>query len=65
MHKVVLRPYRSEDIEVIIDGLEEVKIEPEIKKEVQKEEVENREVQIAENKDETGSIFENLGNFIV
>ena len=42
------------------DGLEEVKIEPEIKKEVQKEEVENREVQIEENKDETGSIFENL-----
>lgn len=50
----------SVNIEVVIDGLEEVKIEPEIKKEVQKEEVENREVQIAENKDETGSIFENL-----
>ena len=50
----------SVNIEVVIDGLEEVKIEPEIKKEVQKEEVENREVQIVENKDETGSIFENL-----
>ncbi len=50
----------SVNIEVVIDGLEEVKIEPEIKKEVQKEEVENREVQITENKDETGSIFENL-----
>ena len=50
----------SVNIEVVIDGLEEVKIEPEIKKEVQKEEVENREVQIEENKDETGSIFENL-----
>ena len=52
----------SVNIEVVIDGLEEVKIEPEIKKEVQKEEVENREVQITENKDETGSIFENLDN---